>query len=181
MYRGDEPAPFISTDLHLVEIDIDQADVFTGVVMTAFEMPAILRPLLKGVVGKPGWHHFMGFDGENPAAAASLFVRGDVGWVGNMGTLKKFRKRGAQGALFSRCIQAGLALGCKWFITETGEDTPKDPNPSYHNMLRTGFNLAYLRRNYVHQPPASPVEIARRALFVAKYSLRFEWQRFRQR
>ncbi len=181
LYRGDEPAPVIPTDLHLAEIGIDQAEAFTGVVLTAFEIPAILQPLMKGIVGKPGWHHIMGFDGETPASAASLFVHGEVGWVGNMGTLKKYRKRGAQGALFARCIQDGLALGCKWFVTETGEDTPEDPNPSYHNMLRSGFKLAYLRRNYVHQSPVNLLKATRRALLVAEYGLRFEWQRLRQR
>ena len=109
-----------------------------------------------------------------------MFVNGEVGWLGFASTLKKYRKRGGQSALFARRIQDGLALGCKWFVTETGEDTPEDPNPSYHNMLRSGFKLAYLRRNYVHQPPASPVKIVRRALFVAAYSLRYEWQRLMQ-
>ena len=181
MYRGDEAAPVIPTDLHLAEIGIDQAEAFADVVTTAFEIPAILRPLMKGVVGKPGWRNFIAFEGEKPASAASLFISGEVGWVGNMGTLKKYRKRGAQGALFARCIQDGLALGCKWFVTETGEDMPEDPNPSYHNMLRSGFKLAYLRRNYIHQLPASPVETARRALLVAEFGLRYEWQRFWKR
>jgi len=48
-----------------------------------------------------------------------------------------------------------MALGCKWFVTETGEETADEPNPSYHNMLRSGFELAYLRPNYVHQPAES--------------------------
>ena len=46
-------------------------------------------------------------------------------------------------------IRDGMALGCRWLITETGEDTPEHPNPSYHNMLRTGFKLAYHRANYM--------------------------------
>jgi hypothetical protein len=86
-----------------------------------------------------------------------------------------------QGAMFARRIADGLALGCQWFVTETGEDRPEDPNPSYHNMLRSGFKLAYLRRNYVHRPPASPVRDVRRALLVVAYSLRYEWQRLTQR
>ena len=40
-------------------------------------------------------------------------------------------------------------MGCEWFVTETGEDTVANPNPSYHNMLRTGFKPAYLRPNYL--------------------------------
>jgi len=177
MYRGNEPAPVIPTDLRLEPIGKDQADAYTDVVLTTFEIPAILRPLMKGSVGRPGWHQYLAFDGEKPVSVAAMFIKGEVGWIGNMGTLKMYRKRGAQGAMFARCIQDGLALGCKWFITETGEETPKEPNPSYHNMLRSGFKQAYLRRNYLHQPPVNALQVARRALFIAAYTLRFEWQR----
>ena len=106
-----------------------------------------------------------------------MHIQGEVAWLGNMGTLKKYRKRGAQGAMFARCIQDGRELGVKWFITETGEDTPEDPNPSYHNMVRNGFQLAYLRRNYVHRVPANPITLTRRALFVAVYTVKFGLQR----
>jgi hypothetical protein len=97
--------------------------------------------------------------------------------LGNMGTLKNYRGRGAQGALFARCIQDGRVLGVKWFITETGEDSPEDPNPSYHNMVRNGFQLAYLRRNYVHRVAASPQKTVKLALFVAGCTARFGWDR----
>ena len=183
MVRGSEPAPAIPTDLALEEIGKDQADAYASVVLATFEMPSMLRPLVKGLPGQPGWHHFMAFEGEKPAAAASMFVNGEVGWLGFDGTLKKYRKRGAQGALQAMRIEAGRELGCKWFVTETGEDTPEDPNPSYHNMLRTGFKLAYLRRNYVHRPPAKPLHMNEwgRALFVVAYSLKYGWERLWQR
>ena len=86
-----------------------------------------------------------------PYVKVSPHVSADVAWLGFGCTLESHRNLDAQGALFARRIQDGLLLGCKWFVTETGEDTPDSPNPSYRNMLRTGFELAYLRRNYVHQ------------------------------
>jgi hypothetical protein len=183
MYRGNDPAPVILTDLRVEKIGVNQADAFASVVLSAFEMPAVLRPLMKGPVGQPGWQHYMAFDGEKPVSVASIYIKDEIGWLGNAGTLKKYRKRGCQGAMFSHRIQDGLELGCKWFVTETGEDTPKDPNPSYHNMLRSGFQLAYLRRNYVHMAPAKPLHINEwsRALFVAAYTLKFEWYRLRSR
>ena len=57
--------------------------------------------------------------------------------------------------MFARRISDGLKVGCKWFVSETGEDTPESPNPSYHNMLRAGFTLAYLRPNYVRESGAA--------------------------
>ena len=53
----------------------------------------------------------------------------------------------------ARCIRDAARLDCRWVITETGEDLPDHPNPSYHNMLRAGFKLAYMRPNYVHELP----------------------------
>jgi len=65
------------------------------------------------------------------------------------GTLPAFRRRGGQGAIMARRIRDAVQLGCRWVITETGEDLPDRPNPSYHNMLRAGFSLAYQRPNYL--------------------------------
>lgn len=177
MYRGNDPAPVIPTDLRLELVGQDQVDAFGDLVITTFEVPTMLHPIMKCTVGKPGWHSYLAYDGDKPVACTSMHIRGDVAWLGNMGTLKKFRKRGAQGALFARCIQDGRALGVKWFITETGEDTPADPNPSYHNMVRNGFQLAYLRRNYVHQIPLTPRKMINRLLLVAGLSLKFKLQR----
>ena len=153
VYRGNESCPSVPTDLRIESIGIEHADAFAEVALTAFGMPPEFRPLVNSIVSKPGWHHYLAFDGEQPVSAAAMFVKDDVGWLGFGSTLESHRKRGGQGAMFERRIKDGLSLGCKWFVTETGEDTPEDPNPSYHNMLRTGFKLAYLRPNYVHQPP----------------------------
>ncbi len=82
---------------------------------------------------------------------AAMFVTGEIAWLGFGCTLESHPKRGGQGAMFVRRIEDGLKPGCKWFVTETGEDTPEPPNPSYHNMMRHGFKLAYLRQNYIYQ------------------------------
>lgn len=153
MYRGNKPASFIPTPLRLQAIGQEQAEAFAGIATTAYGMPLALGPLFSGNIEKPGWHHYLAFDGEQPVSAAAMFVSGDVGWLGFGSTLASHRRRGGQSAMFARRINDGLALGCKWFVTETGEDTPEQPNASYHNMLRSGFELAYLRPNYLYQPP----------------------------
>jgi hypothetical protein len=151
MYRSNDPAPAPPTDLRIESIEQEHADDFANVALTAFEMPSELLPMVAGIVGKPGWHVYLAFDKDQPVSTAAMYVNGEIGWIGFGSTLESHRKRGGQGAMFARRIQDGLALGCKWFITETGEDTPESPNPSYHNMLRAGFKLAYLRPNYIHQ------------------------------
>jgi hypothetical protein len=49
----------------------------------------------------------------------------------------------------ARRIKDGLGQGCKLFVTETSQDRPENPNPSFHNMVRTGFVVAYNRPNYM--------------------------------
>lgn len=182
MYRGNEPAPVVSTDLRIEKIGPDQADAFADVVSNAFEMKPLYRPLVTGSVGKPGWHHYVAFDGEKPVVASSMFVNGEVAWLGFAGTLNSHRKRGGQSAMFAHRIEDGLALGCKWFITETREDTPEHDNPSYRNMLRNGFKLAYKQMYFYHQQPEDVFKRAKHTLFVGRYTLMYEMQRLmRQR
>jgi len=114
-------------------------------------MPLPLAEGLAMSIGQPGWQHYLAWDGEQAVAGAALFMRSGVGWLGAGGTLPSHRRRGAHGALMARRIQDSAAAGCEWVITETGEDTPEQPNPSFHNMRRTGFQVAYLRPNYMLQ------------------------------
>lgn len=154
-YRGNEPAPLVRSALRLECIGKEQADAFGEIALTCFEMPAKLLPFMSCHVGKPGWLHYLGFDGDRPVATAAMFISGDVAWLGFGSTLESHRGRGGQGALFARRISDGLKAGCKWFVTETGEDTPEMPNPSYRNMIRAGFKLAYMRPNYIHEAQAN--------------------------
>jgi hypothetical protein len=110
-------------------------------------MPAVLQPWIASMVGRAGWQHYLAWDGSRPVAAAALYVRDGAGWLGMASTLPAARRRGAQGALMAQRIEDGRALGCRWLVTETGEDTPARPNPSYRNMIRAGFALAYHREN----------------------------------
>lgn len=154
VYRGIEPPPLISTDLRLECIGPEHAAAFASVACTAFGMPDTLQPWLAASVGRPGWRYYLAWDGDMPVATGALFVRDGVGWLGAGSTLPSHRRQGAQGALMAQRIRDGIELGCHWLITETGEDSPSRPNPSYHNMVRTGFELAYQRPNYIFQ--ASP-------------------------
>jgi len=177
MYRGNEPMAVLATDLRVERIGREQADQFADVVLPVWGIEPVYRPLVKGIVGKPGWYHYLAYDGKKPVAATAMFISGEVAWLGWASTLLTHRNRGGQSALGSRMIVDGLALGCNWFSAETEEETPEHPNPSYHNMLRFGFKLAYFRRNYSHRSPASPAKKIRRAFFMAVYGLRFESQR----
>jgi hypothetical protein len=155
VYRGSEPVTEVPSAFRIESIGREHSAAFSDVVVNAFEMPPEIGPMVSGIVGQPGWHAYLGFEGDHPVSAAALHVSDGIGWLGFGCTLESHRNRGGQGAMFSRRMQDGLKLGCRWFVTETGEDAPESPNPSYHNMIRTGFKLAYLRPNYVHRGQSS--------------------------
>lgn len=148
-YRAAGDVPSIATDLRVEEIGPEQAAIAASIACTAFDMPSELERWIASFVGRSGWHHYMAFDGAAAVATAALFVRGDVGWLGIAGTILSARRRGAQGALMQCLLTDGRALGCRWFVTETQQETPERPNPSFHNVLRLGFHVAYHRPNYL--------------------------------
>jgi hypothetical protein len=138
----------IHTDLRIEAIGSSDAAAWATVERAAWGMPAAMTPWFTSSVGRPGWRHFIGFDDETPVTAAALFVSGDVGWLGFGATVPTHRRRGGHGALVARRIRDAAALGCSLLVTETSEDTEQAPNPSYHNLDKAGFCLAYLRPNY---------------------------------
>jgi hypothetical protein len=149
VYRLPEPVVHKPDALPVKYIGRDQADIFARIACAAFKLPDNLQSWLTAIVGRPGWYHYLAWDGTEVIAAAAMYVHEKVGWLGIAGTIPAYRKRGAQSDLMAKRIRDGLDLGCEWFVTETGEDLPQRPNSSYHNMLRNGFKLAYQRPNYM--------------------------------
>jgi hypothetical protein len=148
LYRRAEPmdAP---ADVPVVEIDRSQADAFGRIVGGAFGHPEALQPLSGVTVGRPSWHHYFAMANGEPTGGAALYVRGDVGWLGYAGTRPDRRNSGAQSALIARRVNDAVRLGCRWVVTGTAEPRPDRPAPSFRNMRRLGFDVAYLRPNFV--------------------------------
>jgi GNAT superfamily N-acetyltransferase len=139
----------LDSRLRVEAVSSDRADLFADVFMRAYGTPEVTRPLLERLPGSEGWHCFVAFDGDEPAATGSLFVTDKVGWVGAGGTLPEFRRRGAQGALLAARIEAGREAGCETLVTETGEPIDGQPGGSYRNLERAGFEPLYVRQNYL--------------------------------
>jgi hypothetical protein len=149
LHRDAVPAAPVSTDLRIERAGSADAQAVAEVTTVGFGMPSALQPWIASTVGRAGWQHYLAWDGDRAVAAAALFVREGAGWLGMASTLPDVRRRGAQGALLARRIDDGRALGCQWFVTETAEETPARPNPSFRNMRRAGFAVAYQRDNFM--------------------------------
>lgn len=147
--RGVEPPPPVETELVVEEIGLRRAADFGWIVADGYGLPDFVAAWAATVVGRPGWTCFLAFVGDQPAAAAALHVAHGVGWLGFAATLPPFRRLGAQGALLAARIERAAELGCTAVTTETGELVEGRPSDSYRNILRAGFELVYVRPNYL--------------------------------
>jgi len=144
----DLPTP--ATDLRIELVGPEWAEDFARIsVIEAYGMPPEIGPVAWATMGRPGWRHYLGFDGDEPVSSAAMRIDDGIAWLGFGATTEGYRRRGGQSAMFARRLKDARDAGCRLAITETGEESADDPNPSYHNMLRSGFQYAYARRNWV--------------------------------
>jgi len=149
LYRSVEDPQRAETDLSIQRIHAPGE--FGTIVATAFGWPEQVAPWIARTVGRPGWHHYMAFEGERPVATGAFFAAGEFAWLDLASTLPEARGRGAQSALLYRRAIDAAAAGCRWLTVETAEERPDNPAPSYRNMVRAGFRVAYSRPNFLFE------------------------------
>jgi hypothetical protein len=127
----------------------EHAETFSRIVADAFGYPPAVAPLTGCVIGRSGWTHYMAYEGEEPIGAAAMYLNGEAAWFGFAATTAGRRGRGAQTALVIRRLRDAQAAGCRWVSVETAEQTSEHQAPSYRNLVRLGFSVAYRRPNYL--------------------------------
>ena len=131
----------------------DDADEWAAVVTAGYGLPEESATRLAAAPGSGGWTAFLARDGDEPAAAAAVWVDPPAAYFGFAATLPEHRGKGAQGALFAARIERALALGCTTLVTETGELRDGSPSSSYRNILRLGFEPRHVVANRLHRRP----------------------------
>lgn len=147
--RRAQPPPAVETDLLVEEIEADRGADMGRVAIEAYGMPERLVDWWTSIATVPECRCFVAYDGDEPAASGFLYVSGKTGWLGGAGTRPAFRRRGGQGAVLAARLRAAAELGLVVLATETGERVPDRPGNSYRNILRFGFEEAYLRPNFL--------------------------------
>jgi GNAT superfamily N-acetyltransferase len=147
--RGVDPVD-ASTELQIAEARSPE-DVDT-ILRTTWGVPEDDARWLSALVDHPDWHCFAAYDGERPVAGGMLYAAGGAGWLGVASTLVEYRGRGAQSALLAARIERARELGLRLLVTETGAPEDAETGTSYRNILRAGFEPAYVRPNYA--PPS---------------------------
>lgn len=151
LHRGAGEAPPVAGRFTIERLPRDKAGLFGELFAPELDWPRAAAAWLAATVGRPRWHHYAAFDGPEVVAAGALYLSGDAAWLGFAATHPAHRRRGAQTALLARRIEAATAAGARTLVIETGEDLPDRPAPSYRNVRRAGFEVAYLRDNWLRE------------------------------
>ena len=142
------PSP---TGLRVEEIDRAMADRFGEVISTGFGWSAELASPVAAMVGTPGWKFYLAFQGDRPVGCSVLVVEGRIGWLGFATVLPEARGHGGQSTMIARRILDAHHAGCEVLCVETAEEGPEKAAPSYRNVLRMGFEVGYVRPNYLYR------------------------------
>jgi hypothetical protein len=136
-------------DVEIVELTAPGQEPFAAIVAAGFGLPAWGAELFAQLPGRPGWRCYVAkVDGDAQAAGAMLVLGGAIAELGMAATLEPARRRGCQLALLHRRILDAAEAGCELLFVETGERIPERPSNSYRNILRAGFEQAYLCPNW---------------------------------
>ncbi|MFJ4845684.1 MULTISPECIES: GNAT family N-acetyltransferase [unclassified Streptomyces] len=134
-------------------VEAGHAAGWGSVLVRAFGMPEEHYAQLSAYsAAQPGWHPFAAWlDGEI-VGTGTMHVHGETAQFFAGAMLPHARNRGGQTALLAARARAARDLGCRFLVAETGAETPGTRNPSLHNMVRLGFQVAYERPNWNWQP-----------------------------
>jgi hypothetical protein len=147
-HRTVETPPRVDSSLTIREVGREERMFFGDTAAAGFGMPAPMAQWLYEIVGRPHWHTYVSFDGDEAAGVGALYVDGAFAWLGVGATRAEMRKRGGQSALLARRIADAQKLGARHATTETGVPQPGAEAPSYKNILKVGFAVAYVRPNW---------------------------------
>lgn len=143
-----EPRFKVPAEVEVVEVGDPSEAPFGMILATGFELPAWTAAFFAELPGRAGWRCYVAMLDGRPQSSAMMLVEGAIAEFGGAATLEPARGRGCQLALLDRRIRDAAAVGCETLFVETGERIPRRPSASYRNILRAGFEEAYLRPNW---------------------------------
>jgi GNAT superfamily N-acetyltransferase len=143
------PAPAAFTTTRIAEVGPVHAPDFGRIVQTVFGLPERMADWAAGLVGRTGRRQFMAFEGDKPVGVAALFCESEWAEFGYAAVLPEARGLGIQAALIAARIKAARESGCRWISMETAEETLEKPSYSLRNARKMGFEVLYLRPNYL--------------------------------
>lgn len=147
--RDPHPPRFPAPDgVEVIELGSGDEEPFGAIAAVGFGLPAWGAEFFARLPGRPGWRCYVARVEGKAQACAAMLVEDGLAEFGVAATLEEARGQGCQTALLHRRICDAAEAGCHTLFVETGERVPDRPSASYRNILRAGFEEAYLRPNW---------------------------------
>jgi hypothetical protein len=155
--RDAHPPRFkVSSEVEVVEVGGSDEDApFGSIAALGFGAPSWVASLFAPLPALPDWRCYLALIDGEPQACAAMLIDGEVAELGVAATLEGGRRRGCQLALLRRRIEDAAAAGVRTLFVETGARVPGHPSTSYGNVLRAGFEEAYLMPGWADARPAA--------------------------
>jgi hypothetical protein len=155
--RDAHPPRFkVADDVEVVELDGSGEDApFGQIAALGFGLPPWVASLFAPLPALPDWRCYLALVDGEPQACGAMLLDGEVAELGIAATLEGGRRRGCQLALLRRRIEDAAAAGARTLFVETGARVPGRPSTSYANVLRAGFEEAYLLPGWADARPAA--------------------------
>jgi GNAT superfamily N-acetyltransferase len=115
---------------------------------SGFDLPKEAGPFFAAGIGLAGWDYFVAEEEREVVAASAIYSRGGRAYLPFAATAPEARRQGCQRALMAARLKRAQRLGCVHVFTETGMPVEGEPNSSYRNMLRVGFDELHVRDNF---------------------------------
>ena len=147
--RGAGEVRDANTDLEVRQVGPERGADFASIVVPAFDMQPVSLPVVALLTSVENKVMYMSFDGERPAGTGGIYFDGKTAALDWGATHPDFRRRGGQTAVLAARIRHAIERGCDLICTMTGEAVPGDPQHSYSNIRKNGFEEAYLRENWI--------------------------------
>jgi hypothetical protein len=147
--RDAHPPRFAApTGVEVAALTDAEQEPFGMIAATGFGLPAWASAFFARLPQRPGWRCYVARVDGTAQACAAMRIHAGIAEFGIAATLEPARGCGCQLALLHRRILDAAAAGCRTLFVETGERVPERPSASYRNILRAGFEEAYLRPNW---------------------------------
>jgi len=148
MIRGIEPALEVDTALIVRAAIASERVAVSEVIATAFNMPPPFALWIQNMDARANWTLVAALDGTRIVGGGLLYIKNNIAWLGLGGVLPEVRGNYVHRALMTLRIATAMERGCTHIVTETGEPTHNEPNPSLRNMYRCGFTRVCSRLNF---------------------------------
>jgi GNAT superfamily N-acetyltransferase len=142
------PAP---AEVEVAELTAADEEPFGTIAAVGFGMPAWAADFFAHLPGRDGWRCYVARVEGQAQACAAMVIEDGIAEFGIAATLEEARGRGCQTALLHRRIVDAAQADCHTLFVETGERVPGRPSGSYRNILKAGFEEAYVRPNWQRQ------------------------------